>query len=88
MERVAEAYFKKLFGSEDIDYRLKEMETNSNRVTQNQYDKLTAPVTIDEVRKAVFDINPHKSPGPDGMNGFFYQQFWDCMGVDLTAMVQ
>lgn len=88
MGRVAEAYFRNLFTSEGVGYRLKEMETPLNCVSQSQNNSLVAPVTVDEAKKAIFEINPHKSPGPDRMNGFFYQQFWDCMGEDITKMVQ
>ena len=47
-----------------------------------------APVTMEKVKKAVFGINPYKCPGPDGMSGHFFQQFWKRSGEDLTKMVQ
>lgn len=53
-----------------------------------QNDQLMKPITGEEERKAIFAINPYKCPGPDGMNGHFFQQFWDTSGEDLTAMVQ
>lgn len=28
------------------------------------------------MRSAVFDIGPYRAPGPDGLTGDFYQQFW------------
>jgi len=49
---------------------------------------LLAPVTIEEVRRAMFDINPTKCPGLDGMTGYLYQPFWGSMGTQLTDMVQ
>ncbi|XP_031116020.1 uncharacterized protein LOC116019789 [Ipomoea triloba] len=30
---------------------------------------------------------PDKSPGPDGMNPGFYQQYWDVVGSDVTSFV-
>ena len=47
-----------------------------------------APVTMEKVKKAVFGINPYKCPGPDGMSGHFFQQFWETSGEDLTKMMQ
>lgn len=49
---------------------------------------LMRPISIEEVREAVFDINPNKCPGPDGMNGFFFQQFWETMSANIMKMVE
>ena len=35
-------------------------------VTQEDNKYLSKPITLEEVRKVVFDMNPDKSPGPDG----------------------
>lgn len=65
--RVAEDYFKKMYTSEDVGYKLKEMTGLIPPVDERMNDILMAPVSMEEVKRAVFDINPHKSPGPDGM---------------------
>jgi hypothetical protein len=33
---------------------------------------LTTPITKEELRKALFQMNPDKSPGPDGFNPTFF----------------
>ncbi|KAG7572302.1 Endonuclease/exonuclease/phosphatase superfamily [Arabidopsis suecica] len=86
--RVAEVYFKRLFASEDVGYEIEELEILEPSVTEQMNSTLLAPVTKEEVKVATFSINPYKCPGPDGMNGFLYQQFWDNMGDQLTGMVQ
>lgn len=58
------------------------------RVTEQQNTWLTAEVTNEEIRMAVFDLGPHKAPGPDGFNGFFYQSAWDEVKVQTTRMVK
>ncbi|XP_019162021.1 PREDICTED: uncharacterized protein LOC109158590 [Ipomoea nil] len=45
-------------------------------------------VTIDEVKTAVFDMNPMKAPGPDGYHAAFYQQMWDIVGASMFDMVE
>ena len=86
--KVAEAYFKKLFTSEDVGYQIEEMKEVSPIVNARMNAILLAPVSKEEVRKATFDINPSKCPGLDGMTGYLFQQFWDIMGTQLTEMVQ
>ena len=44
---------------------------------------LNKPFTLQEVKTALFNINPDKSPSPDGFQTFFFQQCWDILGVDL-----
>lgn len=73
--RVAELYFKNLFTSEDIGIRLEDSDLYQSdipTVTDGDNAMLIGPVSKEEVRKVVFDINPTKSPGPDGMNGYFF----------------
>ncbi|XP_024013148.1 uncharacterized protein LOC112087460 [Eutrema salsugineum] len=89
--RIAEKYFKTLFSSEDIgvcENILNEIHRYEKRISQAQNDDVIKPVSREEVKKTVFDINPSKCPGPDGMNGFFYQQFWEDIGDEITSMVQ
>lgn len=43
---------------------------------------------MEEVKRAVFETNPQKCPGPDGMSAFFYQHFWESVGCDITEMVR
>lgn len=86
--RLADSHFKLLYSSEDVGITLEDWNSIPAIVTEEQNAQLMAQISREEVREAVFDINPHKCPGPDGMNGFFFQQFWDTMGDDLTTMAQ
>lgn len=39
-------------------------------------------VTAEEIKQALFDMAPYKSPGPDGIPAGFYQLYWQyCRGV-------
>ncbi|KAL0388257.1 UNVERIFIED_CONTAM: hypothetical protein Sradi_2707500 [Sesamum radiatum] len=48
---------------------------------------LLQPCTEVEVSKALFQIAPLKSPGPDGMSPIFFQHFWHIIGNDVIACV-
>ncbi|KAK9932944.1 hypothetical protein M0R45_020163 [Rubus argutus] len=36
---------------------------------------------------ALFQMNPSKAPGPDGMSPFFFQKYWDLVGTDIGNAV-
>lgn len=86
--RLAEQYFGVLFGSEDVGMVIEDWEDIPAGISAEQNADLLEEITQEEVRRALFDINPNKCLGPDGMSGFFYQQFWDAVGPELTQMVQ
>ncbi|KAL0349103.1 UNVERIFIED_CONTAM: hypothetical protein Sangu_1138100 [Sesamum angustifolium] len=48
---------------------------------------LLQPYTEVEVSKALFQITPLKSPGPDGMSLIFFQHFWHIIRGDVIACV-
>ncbi|GAU35387.1 hypothetical protein TSUD_160380 [Trifolium subterraneum] len=52
----------------------------SPRVSQEENDRLVAPITKVELKNALFQMQPDKSPGPDGFNPAFYQHFWNICG--------
>ena len=43
--------------------------------------------TQDEVKKALFQMNPTKAPGPDGMNPLFFKKYWHFVGTDVSEAV-
>lgn len=85
---MAESYFKTLFTSKDVGINLEEWKEMHVLLSPSQNELLMKPVTREEVKKAVFDINPNKCPDPNGMSGHFFQQFWESSGEELTGMVQ
>ena len=44
-------------------------------VTLDMNNTLLQPYTPDEVKQALFQMHPSKSPGPDGMSPFFFQKY-------------
>ncbi|MCH86993.1 putative ribonuclease H protein [Trifolium medium] len=50
-------------------------------------DRLAAPIDKDEVRRAVFNMNPWKAAGPDGYPAGFYQKSWEIVGETVCDFV-
>lgn len=42
--------------------------------------ELLSPVSIEEVKTAVFQLGALKAPCPDGFQGTFYQAYWEVVG--------
>jgi hypothetical protein len=49
---------------------------------------LLAAVSYDDIKKALFSIGDHKSPGPDEYSSFFFKNSWDVVGQDLCVAVE
>ena len=63
-------------------------EALSPNISPEANEKLIAIPEKEEVRAAVFAINPDKAPGPVGFSAGFYQSFWDIIGDDIYADIK
>uniref|UniRef100_A0A803P6B0 Reverse transcriptase domain-containing protein n=1 Tax=Cannabis sativa TaxID=3483 RepID=A0A803P6B0_CANSA len=87
LEEVMVNYFKDLFATAASDWTA----VTSNvqpRVSYDQNIELVKEVTEEEVKKAMFQMHPDKSPGPDGMTPGFFQRCWHIVGRDVFRLVQ
>lgn len=50
--------------------------------------QLTKPVSQEEIKRAVFGLGALKAPGPDGLNGMFYQKHWEVVKEDVCNAIQ
>jgi len=88
IEHLAENYFETLFTTSDpqvFDSALREVPV---LITEEMNKSLTKVISPEEVKRALFSLNPDKAPGLDGMTAFFYQHYWDLTGPDLIKLVQ
>lgn len=54
--------------------------------TMNQ--KLSEFVTMQEITAATYQLGASKAPGPDGINGIFFQNHWQVINHDLFTEIQ
>lgn len=52
-------------------------------VTENMNIMLCSPYSEEEVRIALFQMYPTKSPEPYGMPPLCFQHYWDSIGWDV-----
>lgn len=45
-------------------------------------------MSLDEVKRAVFHLDPRSAPGSDGFSGSFYQSCWNVIADDLLQAVR
>jgi hypothetical protein len=83
-------YYKTLFG-EPVPNSVALDEERIDDIPQLSAEEnilLIADFSMEEVRKAVFQMEHNKSRGPDGFPTEFYQQFWEIIKCDLMALFE
>ncbi|KAL5540368.1 hypothetical protein UlMin_043037 [Ulmus minor] len=84
---IAESYFTNLFSSSsplslDMDMVLNSLET---KVSPAMNEQLDGRFDVEDVRTAIFQMAPSKSPGADSMSALFYQKYWPIVGEEVTT---
>ena len=63
------------------------LESVDRRVTTDMNQILLRTYTTGEVRRALFQMHPLKSPEPDSMSPFFFQKYWHIVGPLVTEAI-
>ncbi|KAL0367065.1 UNVERIFIED_CONTAM: hypothetical protein Sradi_3596600 [Sesamum radiatum] len=56
-------------------------------LTEEEAESLILPVSPEEVKQAIFDIDETKAPGPDGYSAGFYKAAWPVIGGEVTQAI-
>ncbi|XP_074296243.1 uncharacterized protein LOC141624234 [Silene latifolia] len=87
VSRVATNYFEGLFKATGQREFGDIFNGVAGRVTEDMNAILQRDFQEDEVLEALNQMHPLKAPGPDGMNGLFYQTYWHVVGPLVTKTV-
>ena len=74
LERIAVAYFQEMFTSVSTGSFSQVIHHVHEVVTPEMNNMLLEEFTQEEVKKALFQMNPTKAPGLDGMNSFIFSK--------------
>lgn len=77
--------YQKLFTAGNTDAK-RVIECVPQTINPAQNSKLVKEVTNEEVRDALFQMNPDKAPGPDDMTPGFFQKHWRIVGKDVINL--
>nr|GEV33220.1 RNA-directed DNA polymerase, eukaryota [Tanacetum cinerariifolium] len=60
----------------------------SRSLSSEQQETLKYMVSMEEVKRVVWDCGTDKSPGPDGFSFGFYRHFWPTIGYEVFEAVK
>ncbi|KAK9078070.1 hypothetical protein SSX86_002127 [Deinandra increscens subsp. villosa] len=60
----------------------------TKKIPRNVADFMVRPVTNDEIKAAMFDIDDDKAPGPDGFSARFFKCSWSIIGGEVCHAIK
>ncbi|XP_074299534.1 uncharacterized protein LOC141630656 [Silene latifolia] len=84
-----EQFYKGLLGTSTEVKHVKPGVIKSGQcLTDEQREMLSAPVTDEEIKAAMFSIPGTKAPGPDGYSSQFFKDSWHIVGSEVCKVVR
>jgi hypothetical protein len=82
INKIASSCYKDLFGPSVLS-SINISNLNMKQLSDTDRSFLTAPFTINDIKKVVFEMKHNSAPGPDGFPVEFFQNFWDLIQMDV-----
>ncbi|VFQ72006.1 unnamed protein product [Cuscuta campestris] len=85
---VGATYFQDLFSLQPTHNMELILQHIPHTITDPQNEFLCLLPNTEEIKNAVWHLDPNSSAGPDGFNGNFFRESWDIISEDVTSAVQ
>jgi len=79
---VAKKYFDEIFTANEGSAQ-EIIEKVQPTITEEDNQNILKPFTMEEFRRALFQMHSDKAPEPDGLNPTFYKHFWHLCGFEI-----
>lgn len=80
--------FFELKFSESVSGRPKFTNTGFRKLDTDQKNLLECPISLDEIKNAIWCCGPNKAPGPDGFSLELFRKYWDYIKTDLYMAIK
>lgn len=87
LQNLVSDFFKNLYqsaGLENVNFPT--LSTFPN-IKERDRTLLESPVSIDEIKRALFSMKNFKAPGPDGFHPIFFKSQWNAIGGSVYSLV-
>lgn len=86
LQAIARNFYVQLY-TRDLRVQCQPSQWSFPTLNRSSVNWLNRDVTSSEIKLAVFDMGPHKAPGPDGLPAVFFQNHWSCVGTAISEFV-
>lgn len=83
LKGMARSFYQTMFQTTHISSPRSTEINNQVWVSEDDCKDLLRPITEEEVRSNLFRMDPIKSPGPDGIQPVFYQNYWEDIKLSI-----
>ncbi|VFQ90426.1 unnamed protein product [Cuscuta campestris] len=88
IQQEAIQHFTESFSKSTIEGLQNILQFIPSVITDEDNHALSCLPTIEEVRDAIWDLDPHSTSGPDGYTGEFFRKTWEIVGSDILKAAQ
>ncbi|KAM1743525.1 hypothetical protein ACFX12_013409 [Malus domestica] len=86
-DRVVTDYFSNIFSFTHPSADGEILDAINMKVTKDMNTSLRREFDVEDIKMAVFQMQPSTSPGLDGFPPIFFQIFWSIVGEDVLAAI-
>lgn len=88
LKGMTQSFFRDLYSAPEEPLPPYHIRGHFPTLPNDAYSSLARDITLEEVRKGIFDMSPLKAPGEDGLPALFFQNQWETTSPTIFKLVQ